>query len=181
MTLSTWVACLMALAGTLFAPFLIAVAYGDAFGSSVLPFQIAIWMIPLTWLSGHFRFSLVVAGHHRLSLVAAAGGALATVLVSLAGARLAGAPGAAFGLVAGGIVGGAAAAVAVFRVIGTVRLAAPVPALAACAGAVGVAVAVGPLLGQVAAAVLACGGFAVLAASRWDLGSLRGAWHGRPF
>jgi O-antigen/teichoic acid export membrane protein len=66
MSSSTWAACLLALAGTFFAPIIIETVYGSTYVAAVLPFQIAIWMIPVAWFSGHFRFSLIASGHQRL-------------------------------------------------------------------------------------------------------------------
>ena len=53
---SMWVACLVALAGTLFAPVVVQTVYGAAYAQAALPLQIVIWMIPLAWFGGHFRY-----------------------------------------------------------------------------------------------------------------------------
>jgi O-antigen/teichoic acid export membrane protein len=56
-TTSIWPACLAAVGGTLIAPLLMPLVFGEAFGAAVRPFQIVIWMIPVAWFSDHFRFS----------------------------------------------------------------------------------------------------------------------------
>jgi O-antigen/teichoic acid export membrane protein len=69
---SMWPACLVSVGGTLIAPVLIRIIYGPEYGAAVRPFQIVVWMIPVVWLSGHFRFSLIAAGHQRSESFASA-------------------------------------------------------------------------------------------------------------
>jgi O-antigen/teichoic acid export membrane protein len=84
MAASMWPACLAALGGTLIAPVLVPRIYGEAYQAAVLPFQIVVWMIPVAWFSGHFRFSLIAAGHQRWEF----GVSAATAVVTVAGAAI---------------------------------------------------------------------------------------------
>lgn len=129
---SMWLACLVALAGTLLAPFIVRTVYGPAYGAAALPLQIVIWMIPLAWFSGHFRFSLIAAGQQRFEFYALA----ATVAVTLSGTWLLsptlGAVGAAISLVAGGLLNGLLAWLAVSKRIASFDVAATVAAAVGC-------------------------------------------------
>ncbi len=78
LSVSMWPACFIAAAGTLAAPVGMLLLFGNNFEQAVLPFQIVIWMIPIAWLSGHFRFSLIVAGHQRLEFTASLVAGIAT-------------------------------------------------------------------------------------------------------
>jgi O-antigen/teichoic acid export membrane protein len=98
MSLSTWPACLLAVGGTLSAPVLLTAVFGQAYHQAVLPFQIAVWMIPVAWLSGHFQFSLIAAGRQDLDFVASAFGAATAVILSVVGGPVYGAPGVASAL-----------------------------------------------------------------------------------
>jgi O-antigen/teichoic acid export membrane protein len=179
MSSSTWAACLLALCGTFFAPIIVQTIYGSRYEAAVLPFQIAIWMIPVAWFSGHFRFSLIASGHQRLEFVASAIGGTVTVFGAYAGVKLWGAPGAALALLAGGVVNAAVAGFAMYRVIGSMRLNTAIPPVLSClaAGLIGVAVTEisDPKIG--AAAALAF--YSIRAASQWNVARLRLAWYGR--
>ena len=78
-----WPACLVAVGGTLVAPTLLPVVFGQAYSQAVLPFQIVVWMIPVAWISGHFRFSLIAAGRQDQDFVASSSGAPSSVAVEL--------------------------------------------------------------------------------------------------
>jgi O-antigen/teichoic acid export membrane protein len=117
---SMWLACLVALTGALFAPQIIHTVYGPAYAAAALPLRIVIWMIPLAWFSGHFRYSLIAAGEQRWEFYALA----ATVVVTIFGTWLLaprlGAVGAGISLVAGGALNGLLAWLAVGRRVGTI-------------------------------------------------------------
>jgi O-antigen/teichoic acid export membrane protein len=176
---SMWPACLIALGGTLFAPLIVETTYGERFSSAVMPFQVAIWMIPVAWLSGHFRFSLIAGGHQRLECAACAAAGATTVLASFPGFIYAGAPGAAAALVLGGLVNLVLAYVAVVKVIGPVTMRAAVTPILSCTIAGTLAVVVtwftDPILGAVVAILF----FLVRATSQWNVARLRLAWQGR--
>jgi PST family polysaccharide transporter len=119
---SMWIACLVALTGTLFAPVVIHTVYGAAYGPAALPLQIVIWMIPLACFSGHFRYSLVAAGEQRWEFGALAVTVVATVSCALATTPTLGAVGAAISLVLGGAINGVLAWLAVAKRLGSVKV-----------------------------------------------------------
>jgi O-antigen/teichoic acid export membrane protein len=176
---SMWAACLIGLGGTFFAPMIVETTYGSRYAGAVLPFQIVIWMIPVAWFSGHFRFSLIASGHQRLEFLACAAGGAVTIVAAYVGFHLAGAPGAAAALLLGGVVNTVLAGIAMFRVIGSVRLTAATVPVVSCliAAIIGVVVTVTTDLrfGAIAAVLL----YGVRAASQWNLTRMRHAWEGR--
>ncbi len=178
MSISTWGACLIALSGTFFAPLIVDTTYGRGYAPAVLPFQIAIWMIPIAWFSGHFRFSLIASGRQRLEFLACAAGGIATASTAYGIVQWSGAPGAAAALVVGGIVNAILAGLAVHRTIGPVRLtpaAAPVLTGVAAAGAgLVVSLTVDRTIGALAAVLC----YAAVGASQWSLTRLKQAWEG---
>jgi O-antigen/teichoic acid export membrane protein len=179
MSSSMWAACAIALAGTLFAPVIVETAYGPNYLAAVLPFQIAVWMIPVAWFSGHFRFSLIASGHQRLEFLACAAAGIVTIAAAFAGFRLVGTPGAAAALVLGGVTNTILAGIATFRVIGPVRLSAAAAPVLSCVAAGSIAVVSVNFFDQMVAAALALGFYGLRAASHWNIARLRLAWHGR--
>ena len=156
---SMWPACLVAVGGTFFAPVFIPLVFGAAFESAVRPFQIVIWMIPVAWFSGHFRFSLIAAGHQRWEFAVSAGTALVTVVAAVVLGHYRESVGAAAALLTGGVVNTWLAIVASTRHIGHVPILPSIgpPVLATAAGlavGAGVTVAAGPWGGTVAACLV---------------------------
>ena len=123
---SMWLACLVALVGTLFAPVVVQTVYGAAYARAALPLQIVIWMIPLAWFSGHFRYTLIAAGEQRWEFGALAATVVVTLLCGALTAPTLGAVGAAISLVVGGAINGTLAWLAVARRVGTFDVAATV-------------------------------------------------------
>jgi O-antigen/teichoic acid export membrane protein len=159
MATSMWPACLVAVGGTFIAPLLLPVVYGGPYEAAVRPFQIVIWMIPVAWFSGHFRFSLIAAGQQRWEFAASAASAVVTVTSAAVFSYYAGSAGAAAALVLGGVVNTVLAMLASNRHIGRVSIVASVgPVLVATAGGlvVGAAVtrATGALAGATAASLI---------------------------
>jgi O-antigen/teichoic acid export membrane protein len=162
MRTSMWPALLIALGGTFAAPILMPLVFGPAYAEAVRPFQIAVWMIPVAWFSGHFRFSLIAAGKQRWESAASALTAVVTVTCALVFVPAWSSTGAAAALLAGGVVNAILALVAMrqqvgdFAAFGSARraLAATVAGLAA---GVALTVAAGPLAGTAAACLVAGG------------------------
>jgi O-antigen/teichoic acid export membrane protein len=179
MSVSLWPPCLVALGGTLLAPIIVRTVYGAQYDDAVLPFQIAIWMIPVAWMSGHFRFSLIANGQQHLEFGASVAGALSTILLSFVGIWLRGAPGAAAALLLGGVINGLVAGVAAWRAIGPVRLGAAAAPVITCLGALVTGWVVTDFTTQLVGGIVACVLYAAVAAARWDLTRLRHAWEGR--
>jgi O-antigen/teichoic acid export membrane protein len=161
---SMWPACLVSVGGTLIAPVLIRIIYGPEYGAAVRPFQIVVWMIPVVWLSGHFRFSLIAAGHQRSESFASAVMAGVTVASAAILGTVVGSSGAAAALVIGGLVNAVLAYAAMARQIGRVPLSSVRPVLVATVVAsvvgMGVSRAAGPVAGATAA-TLVYGGLAL--------------------
>jgi O-antigen/teichoic acid export membrane protein len=173
---SMWVACLVALAGTVLAPFVMRTIFGQAFAPAALSLRIAIWMIPVAWLSGHFRFSLIAGGRQHLEFRAAAIAGITTMALVVPGAWLYGAAGASAALLVGGVVNAIAAGMASQRALGTVRLSTAAPAIGTCLASVVIWLALGRLIGEPAAAAIAGLFYAAMAAARCDVHQLKSAW-----
>jgi O-antigen/teichoic acid export membrane protein len=179
MSTSMWAACLIALGGTFCAPVIVQTTYGSRYEAAVLPFQIAIWMIPVTWFSGHFRFSLIASGHQRLEFLACAAGGAVTVVSAYFAVQLAGAPGATAALLLGGIVNAALAGLAMFRVIGPVRLTPVGSPVLSCIAAALIGIVVTVALDRISGAAAAVIFYIIRAASQWNFTRLKHAWEGR--
>ena len=163
---SMWVACLIALVGTLLAPMVVQTVYGAAYAPAALPLQIVVWMIPLAWFSGHFRYSLIAAGQQRWEFGALA----ATLAVTFAGALLAaptlGAVGAALSLVAGAALNGILAWLAVARQVGKLEVGAVAESAFSCLVCLGIGWAVGARAGLPAGTAAAMLVYLAIAARR---------------
>jgi O-antigen/teichoic acid export membrane protein len=179
MNVSMWPPCFVALGGTLLGPVIVNTVYGGEYGAAVVPFQIAIWMIPVAWWSGHFRFSLIASGHQHLEFGASVVGALTTVVLAFVGIWHVGAPGATAALVAGGLTNAVVAYVAMRRVIGPIQVSQGAAPVLSCAVALAAGFAIEALVGRMAGAVGGCLLYAALAARQWDLARVREAWEGR--
>lgn len=164
---SMWVAGLVALTGTVFAPVIIQTVYGAAYAAAALPLQIVIWMIPLAWFSGHFRYTLIAAGEQRWEFGALAVTVGVTVTCTWLLAPSLGAVGAAIALVAGGAVNGLLACLAVARRVGTFDAAtAVIGSIVACLACVLTGLIIGAAAGPMIGAVIATLSYLVIAARR---------------
>ena len=176
---SMWAACFVAVGGVLMAPIITRVVYGWAYERAGLPLRIIVWMIPVTWLSGHFRFSLIVSGHQRFEFLASAVAGVGTAALAFLGARYYGAEGAAAALLAGGIINAVVSGGAMYVLIGSVGLTPALAPLLVCLSSIGIGLAAGRLLGPIAGAVIACGLYIAVTATQWDLSRVQAAWEGR--
>jgi O-antigen/teichoic acid export membrane protein len=80
---TAWAGCGFALVGTLGARLVIDLVFGDRFGPGVPVFRAMVWVIPIAWMSGHIRYSLIAAEHSRKDYQAALVGAGTTVALTL--------------------------------------------------------------------------------------------------
>lgn len=176
-----WPALLVAIVGTSAAPEIVLLLFGRAYGAAAWPLRIVVWMIPIAWLSGHFRFGLIATGHQRSEFLAA----IAAAVVSVGGAwiwvPLAGATGAALALVAGGLVNALVAMLFTFRAIAPLRVSAgvarPILLGTVCLGA---SAAMAPVTGAVVATGVVGALFGLVALrSDPELVRLRQVWLGR--
>lgn len=154
---SMWPAGLTALGGTLIAPLLMPLVFGGAYVAAVRPFQIVIWMIPVAWFSGHFRFSLVAAGRQRWEFGVSAASACVTVTCALVLGYYQGSVGAAAALLAGGVANAVLAVVAATRYVGRVPiLVSVIPTLIATFACLAAGLALAALVGVLGGTVVAC-------------------------
>jgi len=76
-----WLGVFVAVIGTVLAGPVLTAAYGPQYEPAVASFQVLIWLIPLTLVSGHFRYTLIAYDKQGLEFISAAcGGALNVVL-----------------------------------------------------------------------------------------------------
>lgn len=154
---SMWLAFTAALAGVLAAPSIVTTLYGSAFEASVLPLQIVVWMIPLGWFSGNFRYSLIAAGHQRSEFVASAVTGVVTPLLVVVLVMRGQSAGAALALVMGGALYALLAVFAVRRCIGSFPvLPAISTALAWCLACLALGFLVSAVAGEVAGTLVGC-------------------------
>ncbi len=78
-----WAGIGLALVLTLLARPLLVLAFGDQFATAAPAFSVLIWVVPITFLSGHARYVLIAVGQQRFLLAAQISGAVAMLLVSL--------------------------------------------------------------------------------------------------
>lgn len=171
MAVAMWPAGFIAVAGTVGAPLLVPAIFGPRYVAAVLPFQLVVWMIPVAWFSGHYRFTLIAAGRQHYEFATLAVGAVTTVVTSLALAPSMGSAGPAAALVLGGVVNAVLAMIATRRVVGEVPLAGGAVAAAVVAVVcIVLGLAVSRANGPVAGTVVACGIFGTIGA--WQAAKL---------
>jgi O-antigen/teichoic acid export membrane protein len=71
-----WVGILVALVLTLLAQPIIEILFGQPYTAAATSFAILVWILPVTALGGHARWSLVAAGRQQYVLVAQIAGAI---------------------------------------------------------------------------------------------------------
>jgi O-antigen/teichoic acid export membrane protein len=146
MRVSMWVGGLVGLFGTLAGGWIVTLLYGPGFVPAIAPFQVVIWVIPVVWFSGNFRFTLIAGGHQRWELRALIVGALITTVGTLALAPTLGALGAAVAFLVGSIGNAWFAVRATIAQVGPVRL---LRGMLPCAAAVLVCLTIGLALTHV--------------------------------
>ncbi len=78
-----WVGVFFTFAIALISRPLLATLFGEPFASAASAFSILVWIIPVTTIAGHARWSLVAAGKQRYVVVAQSAGAVTMVIVGL--------------------------------------------------------------------------------------------------
>ena len=76
---TAWLGVTFALATTLLAEPVSRVAFGPRFGDAAGALSVLVWVIPISLLSGHARFTLIAYGHQRGELLSAAAGTVVTL------------------------------------------------------------------------------------------------------
>jgi O-antigen/teichoic acid export membrane protein len=80
---AAWSAVFLGAVGTFFAEPFIALLYGPPYHEAAMAFRVLIWLIPLTLLSGHYRYALIAYNRQRLEFLSAACGAGLNVILSI--------------------------------------------------------------------------------------------------
>jgi len=89
MRLVGWIALCGASLGSLSAPALIPLVYGDNLAPASAPFGVMVWMLAAAFVSGHHRFSLIALSLQRQEFWASVIGAIVSVVMCFAfGSRL---------------------------------------------------------------------------------------------
>lgn len=81
--ITAWAGLLVAITGTAFAAPIINLLYGMQYDGSVPVFQALIWIIPLTLISGNYRYALLACDRQHLEFATAAAGAGLTVALTV--------------------------------------------------------------------------------------------------
>jgi O-antigen/teichoic acid export membrane protein len=138
-------------------------------------------MIPICWLSGHFRYSLIATGHQRIEFYGTAIASVTTAVLCVLLVPAFQSLGGALALVAGGLANAIVTAVAVQRRVGELRIGAAIAApVAACAVFVLGGRVLSAITGEVLASIIAFGPYVWIALKRdSELVRLRQAWLGR--
>jgi O-antigen/teichoic acid export membrane protein len=97
---TAWSAIFVALLGGVLAEPVLTLIYGSQYREGVMVFRILIWFIPLTLMSGHFRFALIGYNQQRLEFAIAACGAGLNIVLNLLLIPMFGMVGGAWSLVA---------------------------------------------------------------------------------
>jgi O-antigen/teichoic acid export membrane protein len=84
LTMTTWLGVLIGIAGTFFALPIVKIVFGDQYDPAFEVLQILIWFIPLAFLSGHFRNSLIAYNYQRHEFISEIVSFLCVVVLNLA-------------------------------------------------------------------------------------------------
>jgi PST family polysaccharide transporter len=175
---SIWIACLVAVSGTVLAPTIVVTFFGPEYRSSAVPLQLLIWMIPLAMLNGHFRSTLIARGEQRVEFACAAASAVLTSVMALWLGHGVGSAGSASALLIGGVFYTLLTAASVQKLVGTLRPFHLLPApAAACLVCVIIGIGATELVGQVMATAIALLAYAAVALRHSsELGNLALHW-----
>ncbi len=102
--ITVWIAVFIGMSGTLLAKRGIFLIYGYEYTESILPFQIMVWVLALTLLSGHYRFTLIGYGKQKYELYSSAWGTGLNVTLNLLLIPIMGLVGAAISFLASEII-----------------------------------------------------------------------------
>jgi O-antigen/teichoic acid export membrane protein len=162
--LTGWFGCGIALVGTLAAGTILTVIFGQAFVAAVAGLRVVIWVIPIAFVSGHFRYSLIAAQHQRREYYAALAGAATAVALALLLEPTLRSTGAAVALLGGATAYAIAAALQGRRVLSPIALLASMTLSPLCSAAcLALGAILTPVAGEVVSALAALGIFAVCA------------------
>jgi O-antigen/teichoic acid export membrane protein len=177
-----WASWTVALVGTIAADTILTTIFGAPFTAAASVFQVAVWVLPVAWMSGHLRYSLVAAGYPVRDYLAGLIGASTTILLSVMLIPALQSTGTGLALLGGTIANAVAAWALAIRVLPRFAFVASVmPSIACGAGALALGTLVRPMLGELTATILAAAaliGVALVAereTAREILGALTGS------
>jgi PST family polysaccharide transporter len=181
--LTGWMGLAIALAGTLGARPILTTVFGERFEPAIPVLRTMIWVVPIAWLSGHVRYSFIAADRPEKDYHAALIGAGSTVAFTLILVPVLQSLGAAIALLIGMSANALAARHLARRILPEVALARSVRASTLfCAGCLALGFALGPLVGEPAAALAAVLVFSAIALVmererartlwRWQMGGM---------
>jgi O-antigen/teichoic acid export membrane protein len=101
MAVAAWGSVSVALGVTLFASQIMTLAYGAKFAGGGTVLALLIWMVPLSMVSGHYRYTLIGYGRQKLLFYSIAASAALSIALCFVLAPVAGVRGAAVALLAG--------------------------------------------------------------------------------
>jgi len=81
MRITTWIGVYFTIIASIFALIIIQFIYGREFAQSAGIFGLMIWIIPLSLISGHYRFLLIGYGHQVLEFISSVIGAIVNVFI----------------------------------------------------------------------------------------------------
>lgn len=108
--LAGWIGGGVAVIGTLAAAPILTTLFGAPFEAAVPAFRAMIWVVPISWISGHLRYSLIAAQHPEREFQARLVAATTTMALTLAMVPRFRSAGAAVALLGGSLAHWAAAA-----------------------------------------------------------------------
>ena len=87
---TSWGGIFVAFVVTMLSEELVTLAYGAHFAQAAAPFSVLMWIIPLSLVSGHYRYTLIAYNHQKLlfrwtAVAAVAGACLSWFLIPLLG------------------------------------------------------------------------------------------------
>jgi len=80
---TAWAAVFIGTIGTILAGPMILLVFGPQYSETVATFSILVWLLPVTFLSGHYRYALIAANFQRYEFFACAVAALAAIILGL--------------------------------------------------------------------------------------------------
>ena len=80
---TSWSAVFIGTTGTLLAEPLMTIVYGSQFGEAAIAFQVLVWLVAASLISGHYMYSLIAFNKQWLELSSAVCGAGLVILLSL--------------------------------------------------------------------------------------------------
>jgi O-antigen/teichoic acid export membrane protein len=101
---TAWSAIFGAVIGTLYAGPIITLVFGAQYAASADVFRILVWMLPVSLVSGHYRYALIAYGQQKYEFYCALAGAVVSIGAGVPLVRALGIRGAAFALVASSLV-----------------------------------------------------------------------------